>query len=185
VKSNYEAVADLIFLKEGGYAERDSEPGGAVNMGISFTAFKDWWAKHKKTGEPTWADLKALTREQAEEIYRDWFFTPIHFNVLPYGVDYALVDLVVNSGVGGGLRALQKHLGFDVTGKIDTNTAPGAQFLWALKTRNPDDMIDKICDARLELMRSSHKWERWKHNWEPRVAWVRERAHKMAERGGT
>ena len=37
MKSNYDIVMDHVFVSEGGYAERDSEPGGAVNMGISFT----------------------------------------------------------------------------------------------------------------------------------------------------
>ena len=40
--SNFAKVMDLIFINEGGYAERDSEPGGAVNMGVSMVTFIAW-----------------------------------------------------------------------------------------------------------------------------------------------
>lgn len=164
---------DWIFIHEGGYAERDSEPGGAVNMGISFTAFKDWWAKNKRTGEPSFSDLKALTRQEAEGIYEIWFFKPIDFDKLPSGVDYALIDLAVNSGVGGALRATSKQLLFPVTGKMTP------QLSWALRFRDAKAVINAICDGRLALMRSSSKWPRFEHNWTSRVNKVRERALAM------
>ncbi len=183
MKSNLPKVMDWVFLSEGGYAERNSEPGGAVNMGISFTALKDVWKRLKKDREPTWEDLKALKRgnladaklDDAEDVYYGWFFDPICFDQLPSGVDYALVDLVVNSGVGGGLRATRKQLRFPPSGKMDP------RLLWALKSRNSHVVIDAICDARLALMMSSQKWERFKDNWSGRVAKVRSRAHAMAD----
>ena len=183
MKSNIELVMNWVFLHEGGYAERDSEPGGAVNMGISFTAYKDVWKKFKKPGEPTFADLKAMPRGSvfddkpmdAEDIYAAWFLTPISFEVLPSGVDYAMMDLVVNSGVGGGIRALRKKWKFDpvTSGKMD------AKLLWALKSRDSAQVINDICDARLALMMSSKKWERFKDNWSKRVDKVRKRALEM------
>lgn len=174
MRSNLPGVLDWVFLHEGGYAERDSEPGGAVNMGISFTAFKDWWSKTRKSGEPTWPDLKALTRAEAETIYETWFFTPTDFDRMPSGVDYALIDLAVNSGVGGALRAVSRQLNFPVTSKMTP------QLSWALRFRDTKAVIDAICDARLKLMMASHKWERFKDNWTKRVTKVRERAYQMA-----
>lgn len=183
MKSNITLVMDWVFLHEGGYAERDSEPGGAVNMGISFTAYRDAWKKFKKTGEPTFADLKAMPRGNvfddspmgAEDIYAAGFLTPIEFEVLPSGVDYAMLDLVVNSGVGGGIRALRRKWKFEpiTSGKMDT------KLLWALKSRDPEKIINDICDARLSLMMSSKKWERFKDNWSKRVNKVRIRALSM------
>lgn len=178
MKSNISQVMDWVFLHEGGYAERDSEPGGAVNMGISFTAFKDWWTKSKKLGEPSFADLKSLTRTDAEGIYKDWFFTPTAFDTMPSGVDYALIDLAVNSGVGGALRAVSRQLKFPVTGKMTP------QLSWALRFRDSRAVINAICDARLALMMGSKKWERFKDNWTRRVTKVRERALAMAEKDG-
>lgn len=176
MKNNYAQVMDWIFVSEGGYAERDSEPGGAVNMGISFTAFKEWWTKNKKPGKPSFEHLKALTRDEAETIYKDWFFKPLSFEVMPSGVDYALVDFAVNSGVGGSIRAVRRQLGFPASSKVD------ASLSWRLRSYQPDRLIDEICDARLELMKGSKKWERFKENWTNRVNKVRARAHAMNAR---
>jgi len=186
MKSNTEKVMDWVFVHEGGYAERDSEPGGAVNMGISFAAYKDAWKKFKKPGEPTFDDLKAMPRGNvsddkpmdAEDIYASWFLTPISFDVLPSGVDYAMMDLVVNSGVGGGIRALRKKWKMDPV----TSSKMDAKLLWALKARDSEKVIDDICDARLALMKSSKKWERFQSNWTKRVDKVRSRAKLMIKK---
>jgi lysozyme family protein len=180
MKSNYDIIMDHVFVSEGGYAERDSEPGGAVNMGISFAAYRDWWAREKMPGSPTWEHLKGLTRDRAEHIYKTWFFDPVHFGQLPAGVDYAMVDFAVNSGVGGAIRAVQRYMKFPVTGRIDTNKTDAA-FFWALRSRPARQVIDDICEARLLLMVSSRKWERFKNNWTKRLALVKQRADRMAE----
>ncbi len=127
---------DWVFIHEGGYAERDSEPGGAVNMGISFTALKDVWKRLKVGHEPTFEDLKQLQRgslndtrlQDAEDIYSNWFFTPLTFDTLPSGVDYALVDFAVNSGVGGCLRAVTHSLNLPV---VSSKMTPALS--WALR----------------------------------------------------
>lgn len=187
MKSNVNQVMDWVFLSEGGYAERDSEPGGAVNMGISFTAFKDVWARLKKDRVPTFEDLKNLKRgsvfdeknDDAEDIYAEWFFKPLHFEQLPSGVDYAFVDFAVNSGVGGSVRSVQRQLGFPVTGRIRTDMGD-APFFWAVRSRYDKDVIDAICECRLRLMMSSRKWERFQGNWTRRVNLVKTRAYKLA-----
>lgn len=184
MKENIEKVMDWVFIHEGGYAERDSEPGGAVNMGISFNAFKDAWKRLKKDRIPTFADLKDLKRGSAidaidgdaEDIYFEWFFKPLEFNSLPSGVDYALLDFAVNSGVGGALRAIKKKWKFPSSNKMD------AKFLWALKSRDPIQTINDICDARLTLMKNLKNWTRFESNWTKRVIKVRERAILMAKK---
>ena len=184
MKSNYAQIMDWVFLSEGGYAERDSEPGGAVNMGITFAAYREWWEREKHVQVlpmPTWNDLKTLTRTEAEHIYQTWFFDPLHFGQLPAGVDYAFVDFAVNSGVGGAIRAVQRFMRFPVTGKIDTN-GRDAGFFWALRSRPPFQVVEDICAARLILMVSSRKWERFKKNWTSRIALVKQRAEKMIDK---
>ncbi len=183
MKQNIEKVMDWVFIHEGGYAERDVEPGGAVNMGISFNAFKDAWKRLKKPGTPTFEDLKALKRGSAtdsvdgdaEDIYYTWFFKPLEFEVLPSGVDYALLDFAVNSGVGGAIRCVKKKWKFPAVGKMDP------KFLWALKSRDPIQTINDICDARLDLMRGLKAWAKFEANWTKRVNKVRERALAMAK----
>ncbi|MDP9137457.1 MAG: hypothetical protein M3N38_04685 [Pseudomonadota bacterium] len=183
MRSNHDIIMDHVFVSEGGYAERDSEPGGAVNMGISFSAFEDWWEDSGRQDEllrkAAWSDLESLTREEAEAIYRHYYFDPLRFGQLPAGIDYAMVDFAVNSGVGGALRAVQRHWRFPVTGRIDTNRHDGP-FFWALRSRNAKQVIDDICEARLRLMMASRKWPRFKNNWTRRLRLVKARAYSMA-----
>lgn len=184
-KTSYDQVMDWVFVSEGGYAERDSEPGGAVNMGISFQAFEDWWEDSGKEAanlrRAAWSDLKRLSREDAEAIYKHYYFDPLRFGQLPPGIDYAFVDFAVNSGIGGSCRAVQRHMGFAVTGGgIDTNDPADAGFFWALRARDPKTVIDAICEARLRLMLSSRKWPRFKANWTRRLKLVKQRAYDLA-----
>lgn len=171
---NKPQVMDWIFLSEGGYAERDSEPGGAVHMGISFEVFRNWRAKRGDV-EPTFSTLKGMNRSEAEEIYTALYFHPLEFDVLPSGVDYCMVDMGVNSGVGGTIRACQKALHFPITSHIDS------RFLWALKTRDHSTVIDQICDQRLAVMQASHNWKRFEAGWTARLKLVRARSHSMTE----
>ena len=68
---------------------------------------------------------------------------------------------------------------FPVTGTIDTNRNDGP-FFWALRSRDPKQVIDDICEARLILMMSSRKWPRFQGNWTRRLRLVKERCYAMA-----
>src|SRR5882757_9614145 len=103
MKSNELAALDFVLKDEGGYAERPEEGGGAVNKGVTFTVFKAWRLKQNKP-EPTWADLKAMTVEEAGQIYAAQFFEGVHFDDLPAGIDYCVLDAAVNGGVAGSIK---------------------------------------------------------------------------------
>jgi hypothetical protein len=68
MKQNREHALASILRLEAGYAERPAEGGGAVNHGITFTVFQAWRGL-KGQNSVTWADLKAMTADEAVEIY--------------------------------------------------------------------------------------------------------------------
>lgn len=183
MKENRDKVLGWVLAHEGGYAERDTEPGGAVNMGISFDTYKRFWKlRAPLAAAPTFADLRAMTKAQAEEIYTSLYFVPIKFDFMPSGVDYCLVDWAINSGPAGAIRALQKRMGFPVTGKI------GPQFSWALRKRV--GMVDVICNARLDFNSTLKNAEKpikpgskrtWKTVWAERIEAVRKRAKELEQ----
>ncbi|HEY9657378.1 MAG TPA: glycosyl hydrolase 108 family protein [Allocoleopsis sp.] len=188
-ESNRRAVLDYVFAHEGGYAERPEEGGGAVNMGITFTVFKDWIKSHNVYAEPTWEDLKSLTRKEAEEIYVAKFLTPVHFDDFPAGIDYCVYDCSVNSGVAGSFKILQKALGLKpVNGKYDL------RMKWAVNHRDPYEFIKLLCKTRLDTYRGYKTWNKianptapkgkqktWGQIWTDRVNAVENRAIAMAE----
>jgi lysozyme family protein len=151
-------VLDRVFLSEGGYAERATEPGGAVNMGISFEQFSKWWYRtHIAGSKPTFEDLKVMPRSVAEDIYGTEFLSRVRFDVLPSGVDYAVADFAINSGVSGALNACRDAL------KIARPVASwhmDATLLNILRWRVREDVITSICDERWELMQSKPDFAR-------------------------
>jgi lysozyme family protein len=89
-----------VLNDEGGFAERANEPGGYCNMGVSMTAFIEW--RHGKgMPTPTPEDLKALTREEATELYWEKYAMPSGFADHPPGVDYVMFNTAIMQGVGG------------------------------------------------------------------------------------
>jgi lysozyme family protein len=122
VKENLSTALDWSRSAEGGFAERKDEPGGAVNKGVSFLVFQEW---RKKQGKPTpsLGDLKAITDEEALELYTDKFAKPIHFDDLPSGLDFAMLDIAIMEGVRGSLTLLQQALDLrTVSGTFDMET---------------------------------------------------------------
>lgn len=97
MKKNWDRSVENILVWEGGWAERPNEPGGAVNKGISFQAFKEWRLAQGKPA-PSFVDLKALSDEEAKAIYRQKYADPIKFDDLPPGYDYALLTAAVMTG---------------------------------------------------------------------------------------
>ncbi len=193
MRANVDAALAFVFKDEGGYAERPVEGGGAVNMGITFTVFKHW-----RLGlghpEPTWADLKAMTKEEATQIYIVQFLNPVHFDDLPAGVDYAVYDASITGGVVGSTKLLQKALGLT---PVDGHY--GLVTKWAANHRPVPTLIDKLCELRSTQYKTFkiynkianpflrdgvtptpiEKQKTWGQIWEARIAEVRKRSMSM------
>ena len=148
MKGNLAASLERILKHEGGYAERATEGGGAVNMGITFTTFESHWHKSGKPGKPTFQDLREMTREAAIGIYDDLYAKKIDFDRLPKGFDYVLLDSAVNNGVGGAIQNLQVALRLPVTKKWSPSLS------WAARTKNATVLINLFCDTRLKRQKT-------------------------------
>jgi lysozyme family protein len=175
------AALDFVFKDEGGYVERPTEGGGAGNMGVSFTTFQEW-RKSQGLPPPTWADLKAMTKEEAGRIYGAKFFDPIHFDEMPLGVGYCVYDASVTGGPGGSLKILNKALGLPLLGSLWTPVTR-----WAVNHRDVPWLIGRLCDLRIETYRTFKLWpvvanakgRTWGDIWTTRTNEVRKRALTM------
>lgn len=164
---------DYIFEDEGGYAERAGEPGGAVNMGVSFETFATWRDLHDKP-RPTFADLRAIPRSEASDIYRAQYADPIRFAELQAGVGYVMLDAAVTLGVTGAIKMLQRVLGVDADGHF------GIQTMGAIRLK-PDQqaLITALCDDWLHTKKGSLGWRHYGGGWTNRNTRVRQRAGEM------
>lgn len=126
--------ADLIggiLNREGGWRDErprlNAAPDPATNKGVTFPTLKAW--RHNRgLPEPTLDDLRALSDDEAADIYREEYvrhpgFTPENVPFEPLRVQ--LIDFGVNSGPERAIRWLQRVLRFapqDVTGRLDVAT---------------------------------------------------------------
>lgn len=129
-----------------------SEPGGASKHGVSMTVLQEWHKAHGLPG-PTMDEMRAVDATLAGQIYAAKFAEPIHFNDLPAGVDYRVLDISVNLGVTGGITALQLALGlWPLTGVLDDAT------MAAVRAADPKVLIAALSAVWISKKHESPNW---------------------------
>lgn len=166
--ARFRRCLEVVLAHEGGYSNHPADRGGPTNHGITLRTLAEW-----RGVDP--ADLSAeavasLSREEAEAIYLARFWNPIRGDELPPGLDLAVLDYAVNSGVRRAARALQGVVGASVDGVI------GQKTLAAVRRADAPRTIDALCDQRLAFLRGLDTWGVFGRGWTRRVEDVRGKA---------
>lgn len=169
MQSSFDRALSAVLKHEGGFVNHPKDPGGATNKGITLATFRKWV---KKGG--TAADLKALTTAQAAKVYRGQYWNKIHGDELPAGIDYAVFDFAVNSGVSRAARYLQGLVGVKADGVI------GPKTIAAVNKHFSRDLIHKLCDDRMAFLRRLPTFKTFGKGWTRRVEGVRKLALQLA-----
>lgn len=135
------AFMPQLFKHEGGYVDHPRDPGGATNLGITIETLRRWRGK-----AVTKADVRALTKDEAERIYKAFYWDKIGGDSLLAGPDAALFDVAVNSGVG---RA--------------------RQWLHLINGKSPVDGVKAVCARRRAFFRSLRTFDVFGRGWMRRV----------------
>ena len=124
---NFEKSLSFVFGNEGGYSNNPHDRGGETNLGITQSTLDR--AQLEFTGLPS--SVKDLTRAQAEEIYRVFYWEESKADMLPYPLCTLHFDAAVNHGVGGAAKLLQRAInnyaakaGLDVRVEVDGAVGP-------------------------------------------------------------
>src|SRR5262249_55564304 len=117
MQTNYSEALKRLLEDEGGYTNDPQDPGGPTNFGITIHDYRMYVAKNG-----TADDVKHMTVEQAKAIYKPKYWDALNCDDLPSGVDYAVFDYGVNSGIYRAARVLQTLVGADVDGEIGPET---------------------------------------------------------------
>lgn len=160
--SNFGEALRRLLLHEGGYGNHPSDPGGPTNFGITIHDYR----KYVRPGA-TAADVKAMTRQEAERIYRARYWDTLRCDELPAGVDYAVFDYGVNSGVGRAARVLQRVCA------VPDDGALGPVTMQAVAACDAKSLVAAICDERLRFLQKLRTWPVFGKGWARRVAEVR------------
>lgn len=159
------AMAYLSAL-EGGYVNDPDDRGGATKFGVSLNFYKHNIDKYADE-----QDIRALTREDAENIYREWFWYPSGVEALD-SKDLAsrVFALVVHAGIKPAIRVLQKAVnqsGYSlaVDGVLGPKTANAANSVDARQLL-PDfrhetlKFYQEILSHRTQMQKYSLGWTR-------------------------
>lgn len=167
-QGNFHACHAVTAAWEGSWSDHDRDPGGATMYGITIGTLSKWRGR-----QVTKAEVKALTRSEAEQIYKAWYWDAVKADHLPAGVDLVIYDFAVNSGPGRAAKTLQKAVGVKQDGAI------GPVTLAAVAKADHRTLINLVCDGRMAFLRGLKTWGTFGRGWSNRVTDVRKQAQAM------
>ena len=110
---NWIKCLETILDHEGGYVNHPKDPGGETNLGVTKRVYEDFGGTK---------DMKDLTREDVEPIYKKNYWDRVKGDQLPAGLDLCVFDFGVNAGTGRAAKYLQTLIGTVADGGIGPNT---------------------------------------------------------------
>ncbi|HZP70625.1 MAG TPA: glycosyl hydrolase 108 family protein [Pseudolabrys sp.] len=170
MKSTYDVCLPLLLAHEGGYTNHPSDPGGPTNFGITIFDYR----KYVNPGANA-ADVRAMTIDEAKRIYRTRYWDAQRCDELPAGVDYAMFDYGVNSGISRSGKVLRRLVNLP-----DRSSAVSDDVIDAVCASDPIALVTGICDERLRFLQSLRTWPVFGAGWRRRVADVKTTALAMA-----
>jgi len=161
--SSYDGALRRLLLHEGGYSNHPSDPGGPTKYGITIHDYR----RYVKPGGSA-DDVKAMPVAVARRIYRVKYWNALRCDELPAGIDYAVFDYGVNSGVGRSGKVLRRVLALSDSSSVVTDAVVAA-------ARQADAMllVQAICDERMRFLQSLRTWRVFGKGWSRRVSDVR------------
>jgi lysozyme family protein len=170
MKANFAtAFKDLLSPdREGGFSNDPRDPGGMTNHGVTKAVWEKWVGH-----EVDEAVMRALTKDDVKPLYKAKYWDKINGDNLPAGVDYAVFDAAVNSGVSRAAKWLQLCVGVEADGNI------GPKTLAAVAAFSGDDLVEDYSKRRLSFMMDLLAWKDFKEGWTRRVAEVKTTAKQM------
>ena len=170
---NFKAALHKVFNSEGGFSDDPHDSGnwtaGKVGVGqLKGTKYGISAAAFSKL------DIKNLTRDQADEIYKRRYWTPN----LPWMIAYPLFDASVNEGKGTAIKQLQRALGVKADGGM------GAATRAALQNSDLNQVLNRFMANQLTYKQGLKDWKRYGKGWSARMNRVAAAALKPPPTGG-
>jgi lysozyme family protein len=172
MNSNFALCLKHLLMHEGGYVNHPSDPGGITNLGVTARVWEEW------VGHPVdEKQMHALTPTLVAPLYRRKYWDACRADELISGLDYAVFDVAVNSGVGCAIKLLQSCVGATPDGGYGSITAA---LVKKAEQEDPIRLIELYCAKRLEFLESLKTFPVFGKGWSRRVAEVKSDSLAMA-----
>lgn len=144
-----EDLARAIVAREGGFVSDPDDPGGATNFGVTIHTMRRLGLDLDRDGDVDVADVRRLSRSQAEDIFVDHYYRRPRIDQLPEALRASVFDMYVNAG-GNAVKILQRLLR-RLGHKIAVDGAIGPQTIGAARAAYeaaPEHLADAYGIAR-------------------------------------
>jgi lysozyme family protein len=152
MKENYPACLKATLRYEGGKVDDPRDPGGRTAFGITQNTYNAWRGKSDK-------DVFNITQDEVAAIYKTQYWDKIRGDDLPDGLDFAVFDFAVNSGVGRASKYLQSMVGVTQDGVIGPKTVAAAKAYLGVR----------LTDMRLGFLKGLPTWDTFGRGWANRI----------------
>lgn len=162
----FQRALDFVLAREGGYSHDPRDLGGETNHGITANTLQRAIAAKILPASTT---VRTLTREQAGEVYRAFYWAAVRAEEFPGPIGFALFDAAVNLGPGQAVRQLQRAMRVDEDGLVGDVTIRAA---WSQSVGSADAraaLLEDLLGHRLEYYRSRSTASTFFRGWAKRV----------------
>lgn len=167
----FETCLAAVLLEEGGFVNNRNDPGGATDKGVTKAVY-DAFRRAKRL--PT-QSVRLITDTEVREIYTAQFWTAVHGDDLPSGVNLAVFDWAVHSGVPRAIMGLQAAIGATPDGHYGLLTAQAVRGIHDRKA-----VIVKLSARRLSFLERLRTWKFFRKGWTNRVNTIKAKALFLA-----
>ena len=137
MKNNFDYCLNMLLSHEGGFVNHPKDPGGMTNLGVTRATYEQFVGRHV-----TEEEMRALTPTIVGPLYKVNYWDKARCDDLPSGLDWAVFDWGVNSGMSRPVKALQRIVGVTADGGV------GAYTLRAIGNNDTKALVEKLYDAR-------------------------------------
>lgn len=159
----FETSLALTLVYEGGWSNNPADPGGATMCGITQRVYDEDRDARRLPRQ----GVRLSTAAERAAIYRARYWAMPRCDELPAGVDYAVFDFAVNSGVGRAVKTLQTIVGADADGTAGPRTLAAAQRYCA--QHGATALTDALCVARDNWLHTLPTYATFGRGWTRRV----------------
>ena len=171
---NFEKSLLIVLKHEGlglpnnplGFVNHPSDPGGATQLGVTKKVWEEWVGHTVNVAEMK----EQITVEAVAPLYKQKYWDKVKGDQLPTGLDHAVFDYAVNSGVGRAAKHLQRVVGVAEDGMI------GAKTIAAVEAMEVAEVVDQLCAVRLAFLQKLPTFATFGKGWSRRVAEVEDQA---------
>lgn len=172
---NFTKALNITLAYEGGFSNHPADPGGATMKGVTQATY-DAWRSNQRLPKQT---VRNISEKEIHAIYKGQYWDLCQCDDLPSGVDAAVFDYAVNSGVRRAVQDLQRVSGSAADGIM------GAKTLRAVEAMGSRPCITALCDKRLSFLKSLKTFKTFGKGWTKRVNSIRNAALELAAKPAT